>query len=340
MKIDGGLPGFGEGVGIHEIAAVAGELEDVGYDGALSAETSHDPFLPVLVAAEHTERLEVGTGIAVAFARNPMTLANIGYDLHAFSGGRFRMGLGSQIKPHIEKRFSMPWSHPAARMRELILAMRAIWACWNDGTPLEFQGEFYRHTLMTPFFAPGPNPYGVPTIQLAAVGERMTEVAGEVADGIILHGFTTERYVREVTLPALERGWERGGKTRADFEICGPLFVVTGTTDEELDRALQGTKQQIAFYGSTPAYRGVLELHGWGDLQDDLNRLSKRGEWVAMGDLITDDILDTFAVVAAPEDIPKALLARYGDLVDRLSFYAPYRTDPDRWKQILAGFKA
>jgi probable F420-dependent oxidoreductase len=340
MKIDGGLPGFGEGVGVDEIVAVARELESVGYDGALSAETSHDPFLPVLLAAEHTERLEVGTGIAVAFARNPMTLANIGYDLHAFSQGRFRLGLGSQIKAHIEKRFSMPWSHPAARMRELILAVRAIWACWNDGTRLDFEGEFYRHTLMTPFFVPGPNPYGVPSIQLAAVGERMTEVAGEVADGIILHGFTTERYVREVTLPALERGWERAGKTRADFEISGPLFVVTGTTDEELDHARLGTKQQIAFYGSTPAYRGVLELHGWGALQDDLNRLSKQGEWVAMGDLVTDDILDAFAVVAAPEDIPKALLARYGDLVDRVSFYAPYRSDPERWTQILAAFKA
>jgi probable F420-dependent oxidoreductase len=340
MKIDGGLPGFGEGVGIDEIVAVARELESVGYDGALTAETSHDPFLPLLLAAEHTERLEVGTGIAVAFARNPMTIANIGYDLHAFSKGRMRLGLGSQIKAHIEKRFSMPWSHPADRMRELILAVRAIWACWNDGTRLDFEGEYYRHTLMTPFFVPGPNPYGVPSIQLAAVGQRMTEVAGEVADGVILHGFTTERYVREVTLPALERGWERAGKTRADFEISGPLFLVTGTTDEELDQARLGTKQQIAFYGSTPAYRGVLELHGWGDLQDDLNRLSKQGEWVAMGDLITDDILDAFAVVAEPEDIPKALLARYGDLVDRVSFYAPYRSDPERWTEILAAFKA
>ena len=339
MKIDGGLPGLGPDVGIDQIVRVARELEYVGYDGALTAETSHDPFLPALLAAEHTERLEVGTGIAVAFARNPMTLANVGYDLHTFSKGRFRLGLGSQIKAHIEKRFSMPWSHPAARMRELILAIRAIWDCWNEGTKLDFRGEFYSHTLMTPFFVPGPNPYGVPSIQLAAVGEKMTEVAGEVADGIILHGFTTERYVREVTLPALERGWARAGKSRADFEISGPLFVVTGTSDEELERARQGTKQQIAFYGSTPAYRGVLELHGWGDLQDDLNRLSKQGEWVQMGELITDDVLDAFAVVAAPEDIPKALLARYGDLVDRLSFYAPYRSDPDRWKQILAGFK-
>jgi probable F420-dependent oxidoreductase len=335
VLVDGGLPG----VGITEIARVARELEDVGYDGALTAETSHDPFFPALIAAEHTERLQLGTGIAVAFARSPMTLANIGYDLHAFSNGRFRLGLGSQIKAHIEKRFSMPWSHPAARMRELILAVRAIWACWNERTPLDFRGEYYRHTLMTPFFDPGPNPYGAPTIQLAAVGERMTEVAGEVADGVILHGFTTERYVREVTLPALERGWAAAAKQRSDFEICGPLFVVTGTTDEELERARTGTREQIAFYGSTPAYRPVLELHGWGDLQDELNTMSKRGEWKAMGDLISNDILEAFAVVAAPEDIPAALLDRYGDIVDRLSFYAPYRSDPERWKQILAGFK-
>jgi len=335
MKVDGGLPGSG----IADIARVAKELEDVGYDGALTAETNHDPFFPALIGAEHTERLQLGTGIAVAFARNPMTLAGVAHDLQVVSNGRFRLGLGSQIKAHIEKRFSMPWSHPAARMRELVLAIRAIWACWNEGAPLDFRGEFYRHTLMTPFFNPGPSPVGPPTIQLAAVGEKMTEVAGEVADGIILHGFTTERYVREVTMPALERGWKQAGKSRADFEISGPLFVVTGATDEERDKARQGTKQQIAFYGSTPAYRGVLDLHGWGDLQTDLNRLSKQGEWVAMGDLITDDILETFAVVADPEDIPKALLARFGDIVDRLSFYAPYQSDPDRWKQVLAGFK-
>ena len=224
-------------------------------------------------------------------------------------------------------------------MREMVLAIRAIWACWNGGEQLDFRGEFYRHTLMTPFFDPGPNPYGDPKILLAAVGELMTEVAGEVADGMILHGFTTERYVREVTLPALERGFAKAGKQRADFEISGPLFVVTGANDQEIEAASAGTKQQIAFYGSTPAYRGVLELHGWGDLQGDLNRLSKQGQWVEMGDLITDDILEAFAVIAAPEDIPKALLARYGDLVDRLSFYAPYQSDPDRWKEVLAGFK-
>ncbi len=336
MRIDGGIPA----AGTEAIAAAARRLEEVGYDGGLSAEMSHDPFLPLVIAAEHTETLELGTGIAVAFARNPMTLANLGYDLQVFSKGRFRLGLGSQIKPHIEKRFSMPWSHPAARMRELILAMRAIWTCWNEGTSLDFRGEFYQHTLMTPFFVPGPNPYGDPRIQLAAVGERMTEVAGEVADGVILHAFTTRRYVEEVTLPALERGFARAGRTREGFEISGPLFIVAGTDEEEFVKARAGTKQQIAFYGSTPAYRGVLELHGWGDLQTELNRLSKQGEWVAMGELITDDILDEFAVVAEPEAVPKAMLARYGGIVDRLSFYAPYESDPERWKQVLAGFKA
>jgi probable F420-dependent oxidoreductase len=336
MKVDGGIPA----AGLDEVVRVAKELEEVGYDGGLSAETNHDPFFPLLVAAEHTESLDLGTGIAVAFARSPMTLANIGYDLHAYSKGRFRLGLGSQIKAHIEKRFSMPWSHPAARMREVILAVRAIWDCWNEGTKLDFRGEFYRHTLMTPFFDPGPNPHGAPTIQLAAVGEKMTEVAGEVADGVILHAFTTERYVREVTLPALERGFAKAGKTRDDFEISGPMFVVSGTNDDELERAMRGTREQIAFYGSTPAYRGVLELHGWGDLQDELNRLSKRGEWKAMGDLITEDVLDAFAVVAVPEDVPAAMLARYDGIVDRLQFYAPYRSDPERWKQVLAGFRA
>ena len=341
MRVDGGIGAMlGGSTGMAEIARSAKAQEELGYDGIWSAETNHDPFYPLLVAAEHTERIEVGTGIAVAFARSPMTLANTAWDLQGYSGGRFILGLGSQIKPHIEKRFSMPWSHPAARMRELVLAMRAIWASWQDSTPLRFEGEFYRHTLMTPFFDPGPLACGPPRVFLAAVGEKMTEVAGEVCDGIILHAFTTERYVREVTLPALERGWAKAGKTRSDFSLSGPLFIVTGTDDASMAKARAGTKQQIAFYASTPAYRGVLELHGWGDLQPDLNRLSKEGKWVEMGELIDDEILSTFAVVGEPEEIPKLLLARYGDIVDRLSFYAPYQSDPDRWKQVLAGFKA
>ncbi len=335
MKIDTGLP-----MDLTKVADRARTLDEEGWDGALTAETAHDPFLPVLLAAQATERIELGTGIAVAFARNPMTLANIGYDLQQFSEGRFILGLGSQIRAHIERRFSMPWSSPAARMREFILAMRAIWASWNDGEKLDFRGEFYQHTLMTPFFNPGPNPFGSPKVFLAAVGEKMTQVAGEVGDGIILHGFTTERYVREVTVPALECGWARGGRARADFEISCPTFVVTGTTEEEFVKARAATKQQIAFYGSTPAYRGVLELHGWADLQTELNALSKQGEWVTMGDLIDDEILGTFAVVGEPEELAAKLLGRFGDVLDRISFYAPYQSDPDRWSAVFEALRS
>ena len=330
MRIDGGVGGSLRGVG-----AAAKVLEDQGYDGLWSAETSHDPFFPLLLASQTTEKVELGTGIAVAFARNPMNLAQIGWDLQAASGGRFLLGLGSQIKPHITKRFSMPWSQPAARMREMILAIRAIWASWEDGSKLDFQGDFYTHTLMTPFFDPGPNPHGNAKIFLAGVGELMTEVAGEVCDGFLCHGFTTERYLREVTLPALERGAAKGGRTLADVQISGPAFVVTGTTEEEMTASRTGVKQQIAFYGSTPAYRPVLELHGWGELQDELNRMSKEGKWTEMGELITDDILEAFAVVAEPEGIAPELTKRYGDVVQRLSFYAPYASDPDRWAAVM-----
>jgi len=234
----------------------------------------------------------------------------------------------------------MPWSHPAPRMREFILGMRAIWAAWSGEEKLAFKGEFYTHTLMTPFFDPGPNPFGPPKVMLAAVGDLMTEVAGEVADGMILHPFTTERYVREVTLPGLERGFTTSGRTRADFTLSLPVFVVTGTTDEEWEAARRGTKQQIAFYGSTPGYHGVLRLHGWDDIGTQLNQLSRKGEWVAMGELITDEMLETFAVVAPPGDLAAGIVARYGDVLDRVSFDTPYASDPGIWTQLVADLKA
>jgi probable F420-dependent oxidoreductase len=335
MKVDGGI-----GTDLSKAGAESKEREEAGYSGIWTAETNHDPFLPLVLAAGHTERVELGTSIAVAFARNPMLLANLGYDLQAYSKGRFVLGLGSQIKPHITKRFSMPWSHPAPRMREMILAVRAIWDSWNNGTKLDFRGDFYTHTLMTPFFNPGPNPYGTAKIFLAGVGELMTEVAGEVADGFLCHGFTTEKYLREVTIPALERGRAKAGKTLEGFEIVGPSFVVTGTSEDELAAAAKGTKQQIAFYGSTPAYKPVLDLHGWGGLQDELNTLSKQGKWEEMGQLIDDEILTTFAVVGEPERIGPELHTRFGDCIQRISFYAPYRSDPDRWKKVLEDVKA
>jgi len=336
MKVDGG---FGLGSDLASIKQLAQEHESAGYDGVWTAETSHDPFLPLVLAGEHTESIELGTSIAVAFARNPMTLANTAYDLHAYTG-RFILGLGSQIKPHINKRFSMEWSKPAARMREMILAIRAIWDCWNNDTKLDFKGDFYTHTLMTPFFNPGPNPNGNPKIFLAGVGELMTEVAGEVADGFICHGFTTERYLREVTIPALERGRAKANKSMDDFEIVGPSFVVTGNDETELESAGQATRQQISFYGSTPSYRPVLDIHGWGDLQDELNLMSKQGQWREMAGLIDDEVLNTFAVVGEPESIAPELKQRYGDVVQRISFYAPYHSNPERWLTVMDAIKA
>ena len=303
MYVDGGI-----GTDLAKAGAAAQKQEAAGYDGIWAAETSHDPFLALTLAAEHTSTVELGTGIVVAFARNPMTLAQSAYNLNEFSEGRLLLGLGSQIKPHITRRFSMEWSHPAPRMREFILAMRAIWDCWANGTKLDFRGDFYQHTLMTPFFNPGPNPYGAPKVFLAGVGELMTKVAGETADGFLAHGFTTESYLREVTLPALEAGMAAGGRSREDFQISLPGFVVTGGNEEQMEKAATGVREQIAFYGSTPAYRGVLDHHGWGDLQPQLNGLSKEGKWKEMGELITPEILATFAVVAEPDQVPQLSL--------------------------------
>ena len=339
MKIDGGLTGLttpADKSGIGAIGEAARRLEEAGYSGAWTAETSHDPFLPHMVAAEHTERIELGTSIAVAFARNPMLLANLGHDLQRYSDGRFIMGLGTQIKPHITKRFSMEWSRPAARMREMISAMRAIWSTWNDGEKLAFRGDFYSHTLMTPFFDPGPNECGPPKVFIAAVGPLMSEVAGEVCDGLICHAFSTEQYLREITIPAIERGLEKSGRTMNDFEIVGPGFVVTGSTEEAMAKAATGVRQQIAFYGSTPAYRPVLETHGWGDLQDDLNRMSKLGQWQEMGELIDDEVLDAFAVVGEQGAVATGFRERYGDCVDRLSFYTHGgEGGPEFWEPII-----
>ena len=334
MKVDGGLGA------LATAGTTARSLEEAGYDGAWSAETSHDPFLPHVLAADATDRLELGTGIAVAFARSPMTLANTAWDLQVQSEGRFLLGLGSQIKPHITKRFSMPWSQPAARMREMILAIRAIWDSWDGDGTLDFRGDFYTHTLMTPFFNPGPSPHGHPKVFLAAVGPKMTEVAGEVCDGLLCHGFTTASYLQEETLPAVETGLAKAGRSRADLELSIPAFIVTGQDDEEMAASAVGVRRQVAFYGSTPAYRGVLEHHGWGDLQDELNVLSKQGEWATMGELIDDEILGTFAVVAEPDAIAGALLERWGGLVDRISFYAPYESDRATWLPVVESLQA
>lgn len=334
MRIDGGLMGD-----LSESGRQAKRLEGLGYHGALTAETAHDPFFPLLLAAQETESIELMTSIAVAFSRTPMNLANIGHDLNSFSKGRFILGLGSQIRPHITKRFSMPWSKPAARMREFILAMRAIWHAWHEGAPLKFEGEFYTHSLMTPMFTPTDTQYGAPKVFLAAVGPLMTEVAGEVADGVIIHAFTTEKYLREVTLPAVERGLAKSGRSRADFQVVYPGFVVSGTTEEAFAQTKQAVCKQIAFYGSTPAYAPVLGIEGWGELQPELNRLSKQGQWDEMGTLITDEVLDKFAVVGEPDAAVDKFLSRFGDVVDRTTGSFPSR-DSDHARAILAKLSA
>jgi probable F420-dependent oxidoreductase len=312
MKVSAGLL-----CSLSDVPARMATLQRVGYDGAFTAEASSDPFFPLLLGAEHSQRMELFTAIAVAFARNPMTMANVAHDLQQFSGGRFVLGLGSQIEAHITKRFSMPWSHPAARMREFVLALRAIWSCWYEGKKLDFRGEFYQHTLMTPMFTPTNLIYPPPRIRMGGVGEKMTEVAGEVADGFIAHGFTSPRYMREVTLPALQRGLVKANKSRADFEVVCPVMVATGDSEPAFIAARESIRKQIAFYGSTPAYRAVLDFHGWGDLQSELNVLSKQGRWDEMTARISDEMLHTLAVVCEnPAQAVSAFQAAYGDLID------------------------
>jgi len=324
---------------LHEVPAAARAIEAAGYDGIFTFEGPHDAMFPLLLAAEHTERVQLTTAVVIAFARNPMTLAQTAYDLQLASRGRFNLGLGTQIKPHIEKRFSMEWSKPAARMREMVLAIRAIWASWHEGAKLDFHGDFYTHTLMTPFFNPGPSPYGVPRIVLGGVGPRMTEVAGEVADGFMIHPFSTEKFMRETTIPALERGLATSGRKRSDLEISFPSMVIVAETEEELASGRNAMRPRLAFYGSTPAYKVVLETHGWGELQPELNRLSKTGDWATMSALITDEIVDTFAVSGTPEQIAPRMQERYGDIAQRVSFDTPARLGADRVARVIAGFR-
>ncbi|MYH44165.1 MAG: TIGR03617 family F420-dependent LLM class oxidoreductase [Acidimicrobiaceae bacterium] len=341
MRIDAWI-GLPEAASSQELATIgdrARMMEQDGYSGLLSAETSHDPFLPLALAAQDTERIELMTAIAVGFARNPMVLAHTAWDLQALSQGRFLLGLGSQIQAHITKRFSMPWSRPAARMEEMITAIRAIWEAWQTGERLNFRGEFYRHTLMTPMFSPGPIDVAPPPILISAVGPLMTKVAGRAADGLVCHAFQTAEYLRDVTMPNVHAGLADAGRERSDFQISMPVFVVSGFREEEVAAQAARTRQQIAFYGSTPAYRGVLEHHGWGDAQTELNRLSKRGQWVEMGNVIDDEMLGAFAIVAEPHEVPERIAERFGGSLDRLQFYAGVR-DKDRWGPIIEEIKA
>ena len=312
MKVSGML---GADLGMAPLAIA--ELERRGYDAVFSAEINNDPFFPLVLAAEHSKRIALSTSIAVAFARNPMTLAQQAWDLQQYCGGRFTIGLGSQIKQHITRRYSMEWSKPAARMREFVLAMRAIWNCWENGEKLDFEGEFYQHNLMTPMFTPADKGFGAPGVMVAGVGPLMTETAAEVGDGLVAHGFTSCKYLEEVTLPAVHRGLEKAGRERIDFNINCPVMVVSGHGEEAFEQNQQAMKAQIGFYTSTPAYRPVLDLHGWGELQPTANQYTREGRWAELAELVSDEMLNTFALVCEdPAEVPKRLHQRYGKLVD------------------------
>ncbi|MGN6743079.1 MAG: TIGR03617 family F420-dependent LLM class oxidoreductase [Amnibacterium sp.] len=328
------------GIDPRGLARRAAEAEAEGFDGVGATETRHDPFLALALAARETQRIELLTIVAIAFARNPMTVAQSAFDLQEISDGRFLLGLGSQVQPHIERRFSMPWGRPAARMAEFVRAVRAIWATWQTGEPLRFRGEFYTHTLMTPFFSPPPLPSGPPPVWVAAVGERMTEVAGEVGDGLHAHSFTTPRYLTEVSLPALARGAERAGRDVREVGVALPALIAVGDDAASLDAAIRATRAQIAFYGSTPAYLPVLEAHGWTALHEQLHQASRRGDWTAMGDLVPDDVLTTFAAVGSAAEVARELRARFEGVVTRLSFSASYPIAAETLATLVAGLRA
>jgi probable F420-dependent oxidoreductase len=335
MKIDAGIISSDA----REAGISAKNLEDAGYDGAFTYEGPHDPFLPLVGAALSTEKIELMTSIAVAFARNPMILANLGFDLNLLSKGRFILGLGSQIKPHITKRFSMPWSSPAARMKEMISAIQAIWDCWQNGTKLDFRGEFYSHTLMTPFFTPASNPYGTPKIYVAAVGPLMTKVVAESADGLLVHPFHTVKYMEEITLPGVREGLAEANKSEKNFDFSISVMTATGLDEESFVNSVNAVRNQIAFYGSTPAYRGVLESCDAGDLQERLNLLSKEGKWAEMAKMIDNDILNNIAVIAEnPELAAKEIKKRYEGKGDRLT-PALYSDNPELAPALLKALK-
>ena len=315
-----------------EASKASKELEDLGYDGAYTFEGPHEPFLPLAAAALATEKLELLTSIAVAFSRNPMTLANIGYDLQLMSKGRFTLGIGSQIKPHIEKRYSMPWSSPAKRMKEMVDAIKAIWGCWHKGKDLDFRGEFYQHTLMTPIFNPGENSFGLPKIYVAGVGPLMTQAAAESGDGFIVHPFHTTKFLENITLPSVKKGLELS--TAKEFDISLGVMVATGTNDEEIGKARDACKAHSGFYGSTPAYKVVLEQHGWESIQPELNSLTKKGLWQDIPNLISDEILESIAVTGTPDEVSNIIFNRYGSIASRI---APsiFSGDPEVTKALI-----
>ena len=337
MKLDVGML-------THDLKSIpdyARKVEALGYDCLWSAETQHDPFLPLAVAATVTSRIKLGTSIAVAFPRSPMVLAHSCWDLAKASGGRFILGLGSQVKGHNERRFSVKFESPALKMREVVLALRAIWDCWQNGTKLDFKGQFFRFDLMTPFFNPGPIEHPAIPVYVAAVNQAMCRVAGEVCEGLHVHPFNSPKYLRELVRPAVEEGRARAGRPAMPFTYVTSSFVVVGDTEQEIAAQKQAVKQQIAFYASTRTYEPVLAAHGWQDLVPHLHRKSVEGDWKGMADLISDEMLDTYAVTGSYATIAALLQERYAGLLDRTAFYQPYQQptlDDPRLPRVIREF--
>ena len=314
---------------VAEIRMAAGRIEGLGYDVIASSESGHNPFLPLVLAAEHTERVQLLTSIALAFVRSPMDMAYMAWDLQAMSNGRFLLGLGSQVRGHIVRRYGMEWVSPVPRMREYIQALRTIWDCFQNGTRLDFQGDHYRFNLMTPFFNPGPIGRPDVKIYLAVVNPGMLQVAGEVCDGVLLHPFNTPRYTEEVVLPNLEKGVARSGRTLSDLDIGAGGFIVARSTEEELEAARNATRSAIAHYASTRVYAPVMHCHGWGDTAEKLYRMSIDGEWSQMASQITDEMLEAFAVIGTFDEIADQVRARHASYATTVSLTLPEPAPPD-----------
>ncbi len=302
----------------RQAGAVAKAAEAVGYDLVTSSEIDHDPFMPLALAATETSKIMLGTNIAVAFPRSPMVVANIAWDLQANSGGRFFLGLGSQVKGHNERRFSVPWSAPVPRLREYIQALRAIWRCWENKEPLAFEGEHYRFTLMTPEFSPQPTGLPPVPVAIAAVREPMIRMAGRICDGVKLHGFATRKYLEQVALPALHEGMKKSGRKRETFHISGGGFIATGATEEEVAKQVETIRYRIAFYGATRTYHVVFEPHGWVDLGMKLHEMAKQGQWDQMAKEVSDEVVHEFCAVATYPNLKGAIEKRFGGIADSL----------------------
>jgi probable F420-dependent oxidoreductase len=312
---------------LNAVAAEAAWAERMGYDGVSSNETAHDPFLPLALAATATSRVTLETRVAIAFPRSPMVVAYTARDLQELSEGRFRLGLGTQVKGHMERRFSVPWESPGPKLREYVQSVRHIWDCWDNGHRLDYQGRFYRFSLMTPFFSPGPSPHPRPAIFTGAVNAYNCRVAGEVGDGLMLHSLTSAEYVRQVVRPGLDRGAQLAGRDPSAVQVSGGGFIVTGPNRASIKGVLGEVRRRIAFYASTRTYFPVLECHGFQEVGQRLHQMSLRGEWAEMGELVSDEMLDAFAVVGEYDEVAHQFVQRYGGLVDEVGF-SPYTAAP------------